>query len=247
MNYELFSPLLGDWGPVLKPFIESEECNRLYSQLKDESKRKGKNNIFPSSDRVYRAFKETPYGDLKAVFVLLDPYPSVKRVQGGEIVVADGIAMSCSNTETEQPSLKLFYDAIEEDMYKGLNLNMQRLLDLKYLCNQGVLLTNTALTVERDITGSHKEIWKPFMRYLYEDVFSKYTNGLIFVLCGKDSQEFAKWINPLQHYIFELEHPSFAARQNRPWDHQNIFTKINRLLTENNNQKVEWAYETPPF
>jgi len=245
MNYDKFAPLLSDWGPKLKPFIESEECDKMYAKLKDESKRGKK--IFPLSQNIYRAFLETPYKDLKAVFVLLDPYPSVKVIGGEQIPVADGIAMSCANTGILQPSLELFYNAIEDDLYKGLDLEMERFPDLKYLCNQGIMLTNTALTVEKDKTGSHKAIWHPFMRYLYEDVFAQYNNGLIFVLCGKDSQEFAKWINPMQHYIFELEHPAFAARQMRPWDHKYIFSTINKFLMENNKEKVDWIYQKPPF
>lgn len=245
MNYSKFEPLLGSWGPKLKPFIESEECDRLYKELKTEASRDI--TIFPKGNEVYRAFKETPYDELKVVFVLLDPYPSMKKIDNQWVRVADGIAMSCSHVLEPQPSLKLFYDAIEDDIHNGLNLDMERFLDLKYLCNQGVLLTNTALTVEKDITGSHTKIWRPFMRYLYEDIFSKYNNGLIFVLCGKESQELAKWINPLQHYIFELEHPAYSFRQSRPWDHQKIFSKINKLLKENNNQQITWSYETPPF
>ena len=139
------------------------------------------------------------------------PYYQVKD----GIYVADGIAMSCSNTEKEQPSLTLFYDAIEDDIYKGLNLEMQRFADLKYLCNQGVMLLNTALTTEMNKPGSHKELWKPFMVYLLEEIFSKKENGIIFILAGKQSQYYAKYINPLQHYIIEVEHPAAASHKMR--------------------------------
>lgn len=242
MNYSKFESLLGDWGPKLRPFIESEDCDKLYTQLKAEGKRGKK--ILPLSSNIYRAFLETPYSDLKVVFVLLDPYPTIKK---DGTIVADGIAMSCANTEILQPSLELFYDAIEDDLYKGLNLHNERFPDLKYLCNQGIMLLNTALTVEANKTGSHTELWKPFMKYLYEEVFAKYNNGLIFVLCGKVSQELAKYINPLQHYIYELEHPAFAARQMRGWKHEKIFSKINYLLQENNNIIPQWIYEKAPF
>lgn len=246
MDYQSFAPLLGDWGPKLQPFIESDECNKLYTKLKDDRKR-GK-IICPDGQNVYRAFKETPYNDLKVVFWLLDPYPKIIRSNKGEITkVADGIAMSCAITEKFQPSLELFYDAMEDDLHKGLKLDYERFYDLKYLCNQGIMLLNTALTVEAEKTGSHTAVWRPFMQYLCEEVFAKYNNGLIFVLCGKASQEMARWINPLQHYIFNLEHPAFAARQMRKWDHQQIFSKINALLKENNDFLPVWMYETLPF
>ena len=171
------------------------------------------------------------------------PYYQVKD----GIYVADGIAMSCSNTEKEQPSLTLFYDAIEDDIYKGLNLEMQRFADLKYLCNQGVMLLNTALTTEMNKPGSHKELWKPFMVYLLEEIFSKKENGIIFILAGKQSQYYAKYINPLQHYIIEVEHPAAASHKMRKWQHEKIFSKINYILKTNGKSEVDWVYEKPPF
>lgn len=242
MDYSKFEPLLGTWGPKLKPFIESPECDGLYGFLKAETKR-GK-DIFPLFSNTYRAFLETPYTELKVVFVLMDPYP--KKTYDG-VIIADGIAMSCANTGKLQPSLEKFYDAIEDDLYKGSNLKNEKFPDLKYLCNQGIMLLNTALTVEKEKTNSHTEVWKPFMKYLYEEIFAQYNNGLIFVLCGKSSHEMEKYINPLQHYIFKLEHPAFAARQTRPWDHENIFSKINYLLDQNNKFKPQWIYESAPF
>lgn len=248
MNYDKFAPVLGDWGPKLQPFIESKECDILYAKLKEDAKRGI--NIAPLSSNIYRAFKETPYKDLKVVFWLLDPYP--KWIHGHSrkdkgYPIADGIAMSCAITEKEQPSLELFYNAIEDDLFGGLKLDYDRQMDLKYLCNQGVMMLNTALTVEAEKTGSHTKIWRPFMKYLCEEIFSAYNNGLIFVLCGKVSQEMAAYLNPLQHYIINLEHPAFAARKNRPWEHQKVFSKANYLLKTNNNTEVSWLSSPAPF
>lgn len=242
MNYSKFEPLLGDWGEKLKPFIESEECDKMYDLLKQDAKRGKK--IFPLSANVYRAFKETPFNDLKVVFVAYDPYAQMSR---DGTVIADGIAFSCANTEKEQPSLELFYNGIEDDLYNGLKLDYLREPDLKYLCNQGIMMTNSALTVEKDKTGSHEKIWRPFMKYLYEEVFAKYNNGLVFVLAGKVSQELEKFINPLQHYIIKVEHPAFAYRQKRPWNHQKLFSQVNYILKTNNNIQLNWVLEEAPF
>lgn len=241
MNYSKFEQFLGDWGPHLQSFIEGEECDKLYAYLKAE-KIRGK-KIGPKYENTYRAFKETPFEELKVVFLLMDPYSKWVNNES----MADGVAMSCSITGKLQPSLETFYDGIEDDLYKGLKLDYERFPDLKYLCNQGIMMLNTALTVERDKTGSHTKVWRPFMQYLCEEVFAKMPNGLIFVLCGQVSQEMAKYINPLQHYIFELEHPAFAARKMRAWKHEKIFSKINTILGQNNKFSPQWVYETPPF
>jgi uracil-DNA glycosylase len=237
MNFEKFEPLLGDWAYKLKPFIESEKCDQIYAKLKADSQ-KGK-TILPASSDTYRAFKETSYKNLKVVFLMYDPYPWVKN----GVVVADGIALSCKNTGVMQPSLQKFYEGIEEDT--GLNLKGEKKADLSHLCLQGCMMLNTALTVEKDMVGSHYEIWKPFTTYLFEEVFGKHNKGLIFVLCGKESQYYERFLYPHQHYIFKLEHPAAAAHQERSWKHQNIFTTINKLVKENYRTEISWIDDLP--
>lgn len=241
MDYVKFEPLLGSWAPKMKPFIESKECDAIYEFLKAESQRGRK--ICPQSQDTYRAFLETPYEKLNVVFMLQDPYPWIKFGK----YVADGIAMSCKNTGILQPSLDLFYDGMENDLYNGLNVNMVKTPDLSYLCNGGIMMLNTALTAEMNKPFSHTEIWKPFTKFLLEEVLAKYNNGLIFVLAGKQSQYFAKYINPMQHYIIEVEHPAAAAHKNRAWKHENVFSRINYILKQNNNYEPVWSYEEVPF
>lgn len=240
MIYEKFKNALGSWAESLQPFIESKDCDEIYSTLKAQKDRGWIS--CPESINTYRAFKETPMDDVKVVFLLMDPYPWFKDGK----FVADGIAMSCANTEILQPSLEKFYGGIEDDLYKGLNLQMLKSPDLKYLCNQGVMMLNTALTTRLNNTGYHTKLWAPFTKYLLEDVFSKIRHRVVFVLCGEKSQDFEGCINPLQHRIFKLEHPAHASYQKRPWIHDNIFTKCNKLLAEDE-KTVIWDYEEAPF
>jgi len=234
MNYEKFKPLLGTWGPYLKPMIESPEMDGIYAKLKEEAARGVK--ILPKSTNTYRAFAETPYNNLQVVFLLQDPYPSMIN----NVPVADGIAISCSNTGKLQPSLEQFYDAIEDDLYEGLDVKNGRNPDLSYLCNQGVMMLNTSLTVEYEKPGSHFNIWKPFTTYLFEEIFMHYNRGLVFVLCGEKSHQYEQYINPFQHWIIKVEHPAHAARKMRLWDHQNLFKKVNKVLLDNNNTTINW-------
>lgn len=237
MNFEKFEPLLGDWAAKLQPFIESEACDKIYAKLKEDSKR-GK-RICPAAENTFRAFKETPYKKLKVVFLMYDPYPWIKD----GVIVADGIALSCSNTKKFQPSLEKFYHAMERDT--GLKLAGIKDWDLAPLCNQGVMMLNTALTVEEGKVGSHYELWKPFTTFLFEEIFTKVNRGLIFVLCGKESQYYERFIFPHQHYIFKLEHPAAAEHAGREWKHEEIFTKINKLVKENNNEEIIWIDDLP--
>lgn len=237
MNYEKFEPLFGDWALKFKSFIESEKFDEIYRFLKRESN-DGK-VICPAHKDTFRAFKEVPFSDLKCVFILQDPYPWVKFDRDGSIIyTADGLAMSCSNTNVCQPSLELFYQGMSED----LGFEVSRMPDLTYLANQGVLLFNTSLTVEKDKPTSHKGTWDEFNDYLIQEVINFYTRGIIYVSFGKNAQVLSKSVLPFLHWGFAVEHPAAAAHKGRTWNHQNIFTKINKILKDCNNEQINWAY-----
>lgn len=238
MEYSKFEPLFGDWALKFKPFIESPKFDEIYSFLKKESK-EGK-IICPEHKNTFRAFKECPFDNLKCVFILQDPYPWVKYENGERIFTADGMAMSCGNTGLCQPSLEIFYQGIEDD----LGSEVVRMPDLSYLASQGVLLFNTSLTVEKDKPTSHKGVWDDFNDFLIQEVINFYTRGLIYVSFGQNAHVLGKAILPFLHWGFEVEHPAAAARKGRPWKHQNIFSKINKILKECNNDQINWLYDT---
>lgn len=238
MDYEKIAPLLGDWAIKFKPFIESKEFANIYSFLKAEA-RDGK-VICPKHTDTFRAFTECKYEDLKCIFILQDPYPRFKYIDRKPVMIADGLAMSCSNTGELQASLELFYEGMEDDLGK----KVIRVPDLKYLANQGVLLLNTSLTVELDKPSSHskKGLWIPFIKYMIEEVINFYNRGLIYVGFGEEAQKVTKSIIPFIHWGFDVEHPAFAARQERAWKHDKIFSKINTILKNSNNDQIIWDY-----
>lgn len=245
MNYLQFEPLLGDWGPRLKSFIESPQCDWIYSYLRGRAK-EGR-IIIPSWENTFRAFRETPFSELKCVFFMMDPYAGLKNGK----MIADGIAMSCSLTREEQPSLRHFYDGIIDDLPEYQERldrgEVWRNPDLTYLCKQGIMMLNTSLTTEVGRSGIHSEIrekdrkirlWEEFMKYFFLEL--EKNSGLCLVFAGSESQYYEKLVFPHQHYIFKVEHPAYAERKERSWKHENIFKKINRILWENNKVKVNW-------
>ena len=56
------------WYNKIRPWVESEDCDKVYSFLKSETRRGKK--IAPLSSNVFRAFKETPLDELKMVHLL---------------------------------------------------------------------------------------------------------------------------------------------------------------------------------
>lgn len=232
MNWEKFKIFFHpSWHKKLRPFIESTECDEIYKFLKDEVRRGKK--LAPSSSNTFRCFLETPLNDLKIIMLGMCPYHSFKD----DKPIADGLLMSCSITGYPQPSLIKFYDAIEGELYEGLNLNSFRNPDLSYLAHQGVLLLNAALTVEYNVPGTHLKCWEPFMKYLFENVLD--TAGVPVILLGENAKKCVKYISPFTN-IFSVSHPASAAYGNKYWDPNGLFKDVNKILMDNNGYTINW-------
>jgi uracil-DNA glycosylase len=239
MNWQNFKHQFHpSWHAKMRPFIESEECDKIYAYLKAESKR-GK-RVAPLSMHVWRCFLETPLTDLKVVMVGMAPYHTLKN----NAPVADGLLMGCSITEQLQPSLEQYYTAVEKEFYDGLNLEMIKSPDVSYLAQQGVLMLNASLTVEINKAGSHMDVWEPFIKYLFEEVINHLGVPILFL--GKDAAKYKKYTGIFAH-VFELSHPASASYKNTDWDTEGVFSKIDILLEENNGFTVQWLPIDVPF
>ena len=239
MNWDKFHDKFHEsWHSKIRPFIESAECDSIYDTLKKESARGKK--IAPLSSDVFRAFKETPYDDVKVVLMGMCPYHTSRA----GTYVADGLLMGCSHTETLQPSLEQFYKALEKDVYDGLNLKYVKTPDVRYLAHQGVLMLNAALTTEINKAGSHIALWEPFTQYLFTDVLAVTQVPVVFL--GKDAAKYKRFVGPFT-WTFTLSHPASAAYNHTDWDSEGVFTKVNKILKDNNGWEIDWLYEQPPF
>jgi len=239
MNWDKFQEHFHEsWHEVIRPFIESEDCDDIYSFLKTESRR-GK-NITPSSFNTYRCFKETPLDEMKVVLLGMCPYHT--KING--VPVADGLLMGCSQTDVIQPSLSQFYNALEKDVYSGLKLNIKKNTDVEYLARQGVLMLNAALTTEINKAGSHLKIWEEFIKYVFENAIAPSKVPVVFL--GKDASKFKRYMAPLT-WSFELSHPASASYKNTQWSSEKTFSKIDRMFMDEKKSGVNWLDEDPPF
>jgi uracil-DNA glycosylase len=214
------------WGRVFKSFIFSSEFTEILSKLYQLSI--ADKRFTPTLKQLFRAFEECPYDDLKVVFIGQDPYP--------QLGVADGISFSCGNTNKAQPSLRYIFEEIERTVYQEFPSYQDP--DLTRWSKQGILMLNTALTVEVGKIGSHYDIWKPFTAYLL-DSLNNYNPGLIYVYMGKKAEEWSELTND-NNYKFTVKHPASAAYNGSKWDSNDIFNKISKLVEENNGQKIIW-------
>jgi uracil-DNA glycosylase len=216
------------WTTKLKSFIQSSDFDKILQNLYDI--RESGKRFTPPLKQVFRAFEECPVEKLRVIIIGQDPYP--------QFGVADGLAFSCGNTGKPQPSLRNMFEAVEQTVYQEFPTYQDP--NLTRWANQGVLLLNRALTCEIDRVGSHYDVWNEFVMYVL-DMLNFTDSGLIFVLLGKPAQELESLIGP-NHYILKASHPASAAYTKTVWDCNDLFNKVNEIITKCNGPQftISW-------
>lgn len=225
MKEKLAKKVFKSWYGILNPILTSKYFGILIKQLENLYKTE---KIWPEQKKVFRTFQLTNYRDLKVVIIGQDPYPNSR---------ANGLAFANSNnTGSLSPSLRKIREVIEDDYYQGLNLNFDQTLES--WAKQGVLLINTALTVEEGNAGSHAVKWEKFTQGVLEQL-SLYNPGTIYVLWGGYAKGFKKYINQESNHIIEAEHPAASLYGGgRKWNFS--FKKIDEITTKLYGDKIKW-------
>lgn len=238
IKWESLEGKLGTWAKKIKPFWEEGGFDGIYEFLKKESNRGAK--IAPLSSDTYKIFETVPIDDVNVIVLGMDPYN--KFIDG--VPIANGIALDCANLGLGkmQPSLEQFLNAIEKDVYNGLALDRCKFPNLDFMCKEGIFLLNSALTVEKDKAGSHSEIWKPFIQYLFENVFRYMDVPIIYL--GKNAQYFQQY-SFNKKLDFPLSHPASASYSKTNWDSEGVFKKVTDIVYKNNGVKLEWIEKLP--
>ncbi len=242
LRKELFLEKLGDWYKYFEPILSSSEMYDIYQFLQKESK-DGK-IIYPFSSNTFKAFKKCKTSNLKLVIIGSDPYPGNYKYENTNLPHATGLSFDCSNSSLKkiQPSLEYFWEGVAADFDDSHKEYLTH--DLNFLADQGVLLLNKSLTVQKDKIGSHGKLWIPFIKYFLETVMPLF-NGVPILLLGKEAFKLESYIFFITNPCFKLEHPSYSARNGILWKTNKTFSKINKTLTLNNgeNFKINWKYD----
>ena len=217
----------GDWLKI----IDRAELNKVMYILNKEYKTK---LIYPCQSNVFKAFKLCKYKDLKIVMLGQDPYPQKE--------IATGILFG-NKAETKEKNLSSSLQIIKE---AAVNLEIPKyscIFDptLESWAMQGILMLNSALTVELNKTGSHTMIWKPFTIALLKHL-SEYETGIIYVLFGEQAQTLKPYINKQFNDILEIKHPAYYARNNQRMPSE-LFININKLCINKYGIPIKWYQE----
>ena len=234
------------WFRFLRPLLESQELKDVYTVLR-EAKVIKKKIILPTQDKVWRVFQVTPRDKLKVVILGQDPYHSL--IKG--IPAATGLAFESGAPGYVPPSLRNILKEMDTDLYSDVfNLTdfplgktgkvrldepLEALWGLPQ-AEQGVLLLNTALTVEKGNAGAHTDAWKPFIKKLIFKLSNEHPD-LVWVLWGKKAQEFESLIK--NGSFVTSPHPSpFSAHKG--FFGSQPFSTINNILENKEKETIIW-------
>lgn len=186
--------------------------------------------IFPEKDDIFKAMELTNYEDIKVVILGQDPYHGE-----GE---AHGLSFSVKPNIKVPPSLKNIYKELNSDLGTYIPNNGY----LIKWANQGVLLLNSVLTVEKDKPGSHRNKgWETFTDIVIEKLNER-DEPIVFVLWGNYAKDKEKYITNTKHLILKSPHPSpFSARTG--FFGCKHFSKINEFLKENEQKQIDFQID----
>lgn len=217
----------GDWMKV----IDRTELNNVMAKVGQEYRRKP---LCPAQSDVFRVFKLCPLNDLKVVMLGQGPYP-----QKG---VATGVLFG-NRKEVDEDNLSPSLNVVKE---AAINLEVPHYCitfdnSLESWSKQGILMINSALTVEMNRIGSHVMLWRPFIAKLLKNL-SEYNTAIVYVLFGRQAQTFKPYINDRFNHIIEIEHPAYFARSGTKMPHQ-LFVNISNKVKEIYGIPIEWYQE----
>lgn len=233
------------WHPLL-PYLKQEPLTTLNTEILPNIK------YYPSKDNIFNVYK-LPLKHYNVVILGQDPYFSPNK--------ATGNAFAVPSTENTPPSLR----HIKKELMLTHNISFYYDIDkpewktLSHWSSQGILLLNTALTVEAGKPGSHLEYWETFIQKTIK--YLSYNKGCIWLLWGRKAQKFAKYIknsfkvsgydrktikeipaDPNLNYILEAPHPAAEGYSGGKAGFYgcNHFYFTNIILEKTNRRKIQY-------
>lgn len=211
MSSSLKSKFGEGWYFLLEEMLTSPYFNQLGHFL--ESRRKSFNvEVYPAKEDVFKAFKLTPLEDVKVVILANSPYYKSN--------VATGLAFGVNEYAKMSNSLSDIFKEIEDDIYNGLYLQYD--ITLEAWAKQGVLLLNSALTIEKNRPNSHIIQWETFTKEVLTKLQS--IDNIIYVLWN---------VNDLFDSL--ITNPTSIVLTG-----EQVFSKINNQLLLINKTPIAW-------
>ena len=217
--------LNNDWSTFLDIELKKDYYIKLVEFIENEYTTK---TIFPPYTDIFRAFNLLPLSKVKVVIIGQDPYHGPDQ--------ANGLAFSVTSSIKIPPSLKNIYKELVDDTHCSMPLNG----DLTQWAQEGVLLINSVLTVEKGLAHSHKNRgWEVFTDSVIKKL-SEEKENIVFILWGGPSQKKEVLIDNSKHLVLKAPHPSPLSSY-RGFFKSKPFSKTNEYLRLHNIKEIDWC------
>ena len=218
--------LESSWKKALSGFLISPKMAALREFLTTQQQQ-GK-IVFPPNAQIFRALNSVPFSQVKAVILGQDPYHGEGQANGLSFSVNRGIDLP--------PSLRNIYHELSTD----IGCRPPRHGDLSAWADQGVLLLNSVLTVERGLAASHqKRGWEEFTDAVI-DAINRECQHVVFILWGAYAQAKGKHIDTTKHLVLTAKHPSPLAANQGGFFGCKVFSKTNSYLQAHHIEPINW-------
>ncbi len=219
-------PFDKSWADALLPEFDKDYMKSLKAFLRSE-KDKGK-VIFPHSNLWFNALNSTPLDQVKVVILGQDPYPTPGHAHG-----------LCFSVKPEVSPIPQSMINIFQELHEDLGIDNKN-GNLQSWANQGVLLLNSVLTVERGQPNSHQgKGWEIFTDKVIS-VVNALERPIVFVLWGAYAQKKGAMIDVSRHLVIRSAHPSPLSAY-RGFLGSRPFSKINHFLKQQGQSEINWA------
>ena len=215
---------IGDWSDYLYQEKEKDYFRSLYTFLNNRINK----DIYPPRGSWFKAFEYSSFASTKVIILGQDPYHGEGQAEGLSFSVPKGI--------TIPPSLRNIYKELEDDDVDFTNPNHGNLISW---AQQGVLLLNSVLTVEKNTPAAHaNQGWELFTDQVI-NLLNENKDHLVFILWGAYANKKSELIDTDKHLILSAPHPSpFSAHKG--FFGCRHFSRTNHYLKSNKQQTIDW-------
>lgn len=218
--------------------LESSWKSRLASEFRQEymvqlrefllERKRARAVIYPAGENIFNALNSTPFERVRVVILGQDPYHGPGQ--------AHGLCFSVRLGVPTPPSLINIFKEVESD----LGIAPPNHGNLQSWAEQGVLLLNAVLTVERGRAGAHQgKGWERFTDQVVRQLNAE-RDGLVFLLWGSYALKKGAVIDRDRHLVLSAPHPS-PLSAHRGFFGCGHFSQANNYLEERGLEPVDWS------
>lgn len=213
------------WLEQLQSEFQQEYMQQLREFLLQE-KRAGK-TIYPKGEEFFAAMKAVEFDQVKVVILGQDPYHGEGQAHGLSFSVPKGVALP--------PSLQNIYKELASD----LAITIPEHGNLQAWADQGVLLLNSVLSVEKGLAASHAgKGWERFTDAIISKL-NQQREHIVFLLWGSYAQKKGAQIDKSKHCVLTAPHPSPLSAY-RGFFGCRHFSQANAYLQEKGFSAIDW-------